>query len=330
MALRVDLGEGGLGAVRLTTDAVWETVASLHVLSFPRQHLLHQRLRGLLPHPATAGLDLLVSMTCDKHWFPDLLAPVPRLDPPEPLEQFDRLRDTADDVLEGDLETIRHRLPTSPVAAMRADEYADRVSVALSGYWAAVLRPLWDRVEAITQDDIAHVSRGFARVGVAAGVADVHDGITYAPGRITVDFHVTERTVASGPGGVWLVPSVFRWPWVAAQYDADSLVLSYAARGAARVWEPSVRAADGAPLAALLGRSRAAILQCLDVPRSTTWLGRHLGLSPGTVSDHLSILSDSGLLASRRDGRRVLYFHTPLGRELAEGGPRAWASATPG
>jgi DNA-binding transcriptional ArsR family regulator len=255
------------------------------------------------------------------------LAPVPRLDPPEPLEQFDRLRDTSAAVLEGDLERIRHRLPTSAAARMRADEYADAVSLALAQYWSAVLRPMWDRVEAITQDDIARLSRDFARVGVAAGVDDMHGGITYAEGRLTVDFHVTERTVETGTGGVWLVPSVFRWPWVAAQYEADSLVLSYAARGAARVWESSERDDGGGALAALLGRSRAAILQSLDVPRSTTWLGRHLGLSPGTVSDHLSILSDSGLLSSRREGRRVLYFHTHLGGELANGTSRSWAPA---
>jgi DNA-binding transcriptional ArsR family regulator len=327
VALRVDLGGVGLGAVRLTTDAVWETVASLHVLSFPRQHLLHQRLRRLLPRPATPGHDLLVSLTSDKQWFPDLLAPVPRLDPPAPLEQFDRLRDTPYALVERDLEEIRHRLPRSPVARMRADEYADAVSRALAGYWGAVLRPMWDRVEAITQDDIARLSRSFARVGVAAGVDDMHGGLTYADGRLTVDFHQTERTVETGPGGVWLVPSVFRWPWVAAQYEADSLVLSHAARGAAKVWASPDRGEDGAALAALVGRSRAAILQSLDVPRSTTWLGRHLGLSPGTVSDHLSILNDSGLLSSRRDGRRVLYFHTHLGRELANGTSRSWAPA---
>ena len=61
------------------------------------------------------------------------------------------------------------------------------------------------------------------------------------------------------------------------------------------------------------------ILECLDVPRSTTSLAKLFGLSISTVSEHLSVMAASGLLQSRRDGQRVLYWRTMVGDLLVDG-----------
>ena len=74
-----------------------------------------------------------------------------------------------------------------------------------------------------------------------------------------------------------------------------------------------------AALPDLIGRSRALILESLDVPRSTTTIARSLGLSLSTVSEHLSVLAGAGLLESRRDGQRVLYWRTMVGDLLVDG-----------
>ena len=42
-----------------------------------------------------------------------------------------------------------------------------------------------------------------------------------------------------------------------------------------------------------------------------------LGLAVSSVSAHLSVLRDAGLLTSRRYGHQVLYERTPLGSALA-------------
>lgn len=331
MSLRIDLGVAGLGAVRLTTDAVWETVASLHCLTFPRSHAVHARLRSLVPRSPGFDLPLLRALTSDPQWFPDLLAPRPLLDPPGPLGQIERLRGTPLEVVERDLAVLSERTVATGAGASEpsARRFLDRVCSALTGYFTEVLSPLWERVEAITDADVAHHSRRIARDGLAAGVAGIHDELEYCDGRLTVGFHRTDHTTSTGDAGLWLVPSVFRWPWVAAQEHDDWICLSYAARGAARVWEPGPREGADRPLAALLGRSRAALLDRLELPRTTTWLARELQLSPGTVSEHLSVMVGSGLLEARRDGRRVLYTRTLLGCELVEGGPRAWATSAP-
>jgi DNA-binding transcriptional ArsR family regulator len=71
-------------------------------------------------------------------------------------------------------------------------------------------------------------------------------------------------------------------------------------------------------LASLLGRSRAAILTSLSVPRCTTELALTLGQSPPAVSQHLSVLRRSALVVSWRSGRKVLYKRTALGASIVE------------
>lgn len=323
MALTVELGVAGVGGIRLTSDAVWETVASLQVLTNPRHHAIHARLARLVPAHPRSDLDFLLGMLGHGGWFPDLLSPVPLMDPPHPVEQFERLRETPADVVEHDLAMLRELAP-GVVEGFAPEQLADRVATELTRYWHDVLEPLWDEVDAIAADDIAFHSRRMSREGVASALGGVHDDITYADGRLRVGVHACVEEVPVVPE-VWFVPSAFRWPWIAVRHDGP-VVVSYAARGAARVWEPSSTSAADDALSALLGRSRAAILQRLVLPRSTTWLAKDLGLSPGTVSDHLSVMVSSGLLTSRREGRRVLYTQTPLGGDLAAGGPRAWSA----
>lgn len=45
---------------------------------------------------------------------------------------------------------------------------------------------------------------------------------------------------------------------------------------------------------------------------TTTQLARELGQSPGTISQHLSVLRRNGLLDSWRSGRSVLYRRTAI------------------
>ena len=49
---------------------------------------------------------------------------------------------------------------------------------------------------------------------------------------------------------------------------------------------------------------------------------RSLGISAASVSQHLAVLRDAGLVRGHRVGRTVLYIRTPQGDELVEG-PRA-------
>ncbi|MEU4195382.1 DUF5937 family protein [Kribbella sp. NPDC026611] len=311
--IRFELGVGDLARVRFTTDAVWETAASLSALVHLRHHALHSRLWTLVPRRPAFDLRLLFELMGQNHWMPDLLGPQPTAKPPAPLEQFDRLRGTDTAVVEQDVEMYRQLAPHSRLARMCPHELHERVVVALTKYWR-LLEPIWERVDAIVGADIARAATTVANEGLGAAIGQVHDELSYTDGTLTVDLHSVDLSTTPNGNGVWLVPSVFRFPWVAVD-PGTRPVISYAARGAGLVWE------TGDPgsmdrLAALLGRSRAAVLQHLDIPRSTTTLAARLQLAPATVSDHLSVLTSSGLLTARRDGRRVLYSRTGLASAL--------------
>ena len=97
-------------------------------------------------------------------------------------------------------------------------------------------------------------------------------------------------------------------------------MLAYSARGIATLCETATPPAPHA-IAALLGRTRAVQLAALDQPTSTTHLAQRLSLTPGAISQHLTVLNDCGLVARTRIGRSVLYRQTHRGDVLLETQP---------
>jgi len=97
-------------------------------------------------------------------------------------------------------------------------------------------------------------------------------------------------------------------------------------RGIGRLWESTSDIA-AAPLAGVLGRTRAAILALLELPMSTTQLAAQLDLAAPTLNVHLRSLRSAGIVSSRRDGRAVLYQRTPLGDHLMAGPGRTSGGA---
>jgi len=130
-----------------------------------------------------------------------------------------------------------------------------------------------------------------------------------------------DHLLPSDGGGLLLVPSVFLWPRVAAHVSKSwPRTILYPARGVATLGE-AVPPADPGALADLIGTSRALLLVSMAEPASTTQLARALGLSVGSVGDHLNVMRRSGLLERSRAGRSVLYRRTPLGDQLARSTP---------
>jgi DNA-binding transcriptional ArsR family regulator len=96
--------------------------------------------------------------------------------------------------------------------------------------------------------------------------------------------------------------------------------LRYPARGVGTLWTAGTCHAPGSAIR-LLGRHRAELLEALRSPATTTDLARVLGITPSAVSQHLTILRDSGLITGDRVGRIVLYLTSPRGLDLLEPGP---------
>lgn len=317
MSIRISVGANDVAALRFSPNAVWEASASLHSIAQPNAHILHARIGRRLPATLSFDLDLLLELSSSTHWAPDLLGPVPSGSARDPIAQYEALRDLDPAVAASDLKWLRAKQPQSRVAGMSLDEYVERVVTALVGYHQSVLAPLWDRVVAIAEADIAHHRVIALEHGLSAALREIHDELRYVDGTIFLDIpHHDLQTSASGDG-VWLVPTVFKWPWIAINFDSPQPVIAYGARGAGLLWETP--RGDHPTLASLIGRSRAAILERLSIPQSTTRLATALDLTPATVSAHLSVMTSSGLLHSHRAGKHVLYARTPVADRLVEG-----------
>jgi DNA-binding transcriptional ArsR family regulator len=263
-----------------------------------------------VPRDPGFDLDLLLELTRPDHFVPDILGPTPSARPGHPLDQFGRMATTDDEVLESDLRAMRELIPGSRVARMDTREFAERTAEAMAAYWLAVLEPVWERIDAITGADIAHRSVALASDGLERALGELNPGVSWVGDGLALALGQSQVRLPSTGQGLWLLPLVFRGGGVMLADKSIPPVIAYSARGAGQLWERPVESIVGG-LDALIGRSRAAILARLDIPRSTTALAEALMLSPGTVSQHLAVLVSAGLCSSRRDGKRVLYSRTP-------------------
>ncbi|MEV8377548.1 winged helix-turn-helix domain-containing protein [Kribbella sp. NPDC056861] len=315
--IELELTVPDLTKVRFTSDAVWETTASLSLINHRQHFQLHRHLQPRVPRDPDFDLDLLLELTRPDHFVPDLLGPVPAARPVHPLDQFARLATADEELLERDLQAMRELLPGSRVAGMGSREFAERTATAMAAYWTAVLEPLWDRIEAITGADIAHRSVALASEGLERSLDELHHTVSWTGDGLALALGQGQIRIPSTGQGLWLLPLVFRGPGVVLADNATPPVIAYSARGAGQLWERPVESIVGG-LEALIGRSRASILARLSVPLTTTALAEALLLSPGNVSQHLAVLTSAGLCSSRRDGRRVLYARTPRAELLLD------------
>jgi predicted transcriptional regulator len=81
-------------------------------------------------------------------------------------------------------------------------------------------------------------------------------------------------------------------------------------------------AASDRSLVALLGRTRTFILTTTAAGFcTTTQLAHRAGVSIASASQHATVLRDTGLITSRRQGSCVIHAITPLGTTLIRGHP---------
>ena len=266
---------------------------------------------------STVGdLDLLplLALLPPTGYVPDFITP-----PPEsPLDRIDdaleRIRATPPKqvVRELDLFESQHggKLPAAaePLRQHPRRE-VPRLARTMGEYWQRAVEPYWPRILALLSADLRHRATALTEGGPASLFDDLHNQISFEGDWLEIRMP-WQGVVELDGRGLLLVPSAFSWhrPQVIT-LDPWQPSLIYPARGVALLWEPEH---DAAPeLAALMGASRARILTALDAPQSTTELAAQLDLTPGGVSQHLSVLADAGLVAKHRERRLVLYARTP-------------------
>lgn len=199
---------------------------------------------------------------------------------------------------------------------------SSRLSVAFSrsrslSRLASSAAPWWTRISALLESEIAARARRLVAVGAQAAFTGLHQTVRWDQGTLYV--HPTKKAPADvdlAGRGLLLVPAAFTWPNVWPRTDPPwDPALVYPPSGIADLWASDERRDDA--LESLLGRRRAQVLLELDRPASTLGLAQRMGVSPGSVSDHLTILRRAGLVMRRREGRRVIYARTAKGDDLS-------------
>jgi DNA-binding transcriptional ArsR family regulator len=251
------------------------------------------------------------------HEGANLIAPPPRRLAQSIDDDLASVRATPPDSARAEIErfvALQPELSDRVLAMLRAPDVLERIAAALEAAWHALVAPDWPRLRAICERDVVHRTGELGRGGWDAALDGLHPAVRWRDGGVELP-RMTGGTVAVGPGGLTLVPSVFIWPGTAAHHDDPwPRSIIYPARGVGALLE----AADPSPdaLADLLGRSRARLLAALGTPASTSQLANSLGMAVGAVGDHLAVLHRAGLLDRARAGRSVLYRRTPLGDAL--------------
>ncbi|MEV6106463.1 DUF5937 family protein [Streptomyces sp. NPDC051940] len=214
-----------------------------------------------------------------------------------------------------DLAAVYGREPVPrAAAAVQGVGGARRLADALGCYWEVAIEPYWPRLRAVLEDDVAYRAGRLTGGGVDALLSGLHPEMSVSGEVLQIGKrrHAVDHDLAGD--GLMLIPSVFAWPGLMVDKEPGRpATVVYSCRGVGTLWEADEREPDDeSALGALLGHSRAAVLDALALPQTTTELARVLGQSPPSVSFHLSVLRRSGLVTSWRSGRRVLYRRTQL------------------
>lgn len=303
--------------IRFAFSPLFEVVLSLLVLRAPASHSLHLPwVRATRPLLADLDLSELFALVPVRGATADFLARPPASPLPDFAEELQLVRATPPDRVVAELGEVRG-LPEPAAERIRSDPEAaiGRLADTLQAYWDIALAGHWPRIQALLAADVLWRSRRLAVGGTRALFEDLHETIAWQGGRLSAADPLGYSGSLSGEG-LLLVPTVMTWPRVRKMIEPYQAMLAYPARGIGTLWETGAPPAPHA-LAALIGPTRAAMLTALAEPSSTTALAGRLAITPGAVSQHLSVLLDAGMVTRSRVGRSVLYLRTRSGDTLA-------------
>ncbi|MEV0645978.1 winged helix-turn-helix domain-containing protein [Phytomonospora sp. NPDC050363] len=313
------LGPAALSRSRFAISPLAETLSALMALHRPTPPPWladwHARNRPayldwIAADDVAAGLLSLISAT---KWLPDTVTPPPT------GGMRTRLADELAAVAAHDDTTVRATVADALAAAhgpqttawLDADGLAPRVAGIVEDGWTRFVAPDWPRRRAILERDVMHRAGILAAFGWRQAVEGMtrrstwigEDAIRFSD-QAWPDRHI------SGEGLIFVPHTADSGSWTCERPPHFALV--YPARGPAA----EVDHCGPDPLSGLLGAGRARIMRELTRPATSSQLARSLELSLGTVSAHVAVLRESGVIAGARAGRSVVYALTERGERL--------------
>ena len=316
-----ELSPGDIQSVRFGVSPGHELAHAVRVLLRPEQHPLQwgwlRAARATLPRDSFA---LLTAIIGDDGYMPDFLTATPRWDM-TPDAEFDALRTAPLEPMRVDFGKMVLRSSGSRQRALREmQEHPARaramIAAAWKDVWDAALAPVWPQLDRLLRADIAVRSRTIATSGISGMADELHPDVSWGAGAVRVRLRKHSEQVDCRGSGLVLVPSVMSsWGCMVLTEPPAQPTLFYPARGVTAGWARGTAEISDA-LGALIGSARAGILLGAGAARTTSQVAREAGVALSTASHHLTVLRDAGLIASERDGARMLHLRTPLGEAM--------------
>ena len=315
------LAPDDISAIRFGISPGHELCHAIRVLQRPDDQPLQRGwLRGVRDRVPREAFELMAVIIGADGYFPDFLTATPSWDM-SPADEAQRLRAVRPELLRADLtKMVARSTGRRQEAIIRMMEHPVRargmIADAWLELWAALLEPVWPQVERLLRADIAVRARRVTTDGLAAMVRGLHESVTWHGDGVRVRMRLHGEELDCRGSGLVLVPSVMSSHRCAVLTEPPAQpTLFYPAQGVTESWARDPGAAARS-LGALLSPARAEILLTAHDPRTTSQVAADCGLAVSTASHHLTVLRNSGLITSVRDGARMLHTRTPVGEAL--------------
>jgi DNA-binding transcriptional ArsR family regulator len=303
-------------------DPLWELVLSLQMLR-PQQGdalftVWRREARAALRNARLGRIgSLLMALTPTVGYFPDFLNPSQSA---QGLEYgLEAINSTPIAALGHDIGRLATHRPLSREARRLAagePELLTQLTAALRTCYDRTITPYRRFIDSAVDRDRGLRVDALARGGVEGLFRSLEPMVAWSHGELCIPAHRDQELRLDGRGLV-LIPSYFCVTGPLTLFDPSlPPVLIYpVGRGPEDV--PGLIRRGSRPLDALIGPTRAAVVEALGTRQATTTeLAVRVGIAMGSASRHTRILRDSGLIASHRDRNRMLHGLTGLGRAL--------------
>ncbi len=319
--IRIRLDGPALASTRLAISPLHELVGALHLLTrCPRDVPWPYtdwagRARAALHHDPR--LQIYGAMYGREHarTTPDVFTPRPPSAGPSIADELEALRATPPATVREQL--AKHYPEGVPPFLMpyREDPTA-ALATALDAFWQTAMAPYWPAMRTALDEELLARSRSLATAGAGTVLGELRGRVRWEPPMLGL-VKPAESAVDATGRRLLLVPVLFAQEVLTCSTDDPGvLMVTYQARGAGVLATRRAGPPSRSPLTLLAGSARAAVLQALAEPATTTGLARRLNLAPSTLSEHLTTLREAGLVQRHRTGPSVLHTLTPTALAL--------------
>ncbi|MER6565171.1 helix-turn-helix domain-containing protein [Streptomyces sp. NPDC001093] len=288
--IRLDLDDESLRSIRLALSPLWETLGSLALLA---------RYRGAVPSPY-AGWVRQARRSVPPKLMDTVVHLVHRQETPFLRHAHAYVPDPSRASLQDELDFLRQQSD---------DGEDERAATLIESYWNRAISPYWASIRASLEEEVLFRGRTLAVNGPEAMLAELEGRVLWQQPRLTAPYHLDlTRTVHRSR--LVFVPSMFSAVTRIFTSNEHVTAMSYQARatGFLHTVENEKPAEPGTDrLALLIGGGRAKVIRALQVPKTTTVVAQSLGLAKSTVSQHLAVLTEAGVVWRQRLGGQVFY-----------------------